>query len=73
VTVRLDAKVEHVTAEGVVLAGEVIPARTVLWAAGVEASPAGGWLDAERDRAGRVVVGQDLSVKGHDGSSRLAT
>jgi putative oxidoreductase len=66
VTVRLDVKVEQVSAEGVVLAGEVVPARTVFWAAGVQASPAGAWLDAERDRAGRVVVGQDLSVKGHD-------
>ena len=52
VTVRLDAKVERVSAEGVVLAGQVIPARTVLWAAGVQASPATPWLDAERDRAG---------------------
>ena len=66
VTVRLDAKVEQISAEGVVLAGELVTARTVLWAAGVHASPAGAWLDAERDRAGRVVVGEDLSVKEHD-------
>jgi NADH dehydrogenase/putative oxidoreductase len=66
VTVRLDAKVEQVSGEGVVLAGEVVFARTVLWAAGVQASPAGAWLGAERDRAGRVVVGEDLSVKGYD-------
>ena len=66
VTVRLDAKVEQISAEGVVLAGKLVTARTVLWAAGVQASPAGAWLDAERDRAGRVVVGEDLSVKEHD-------
>ena len=66
VTVRLDAKVEQISAEGVVLAGELVTARTVLWVAGVQASPAGAWLDAERDRAGRVVVGEDLSVKEHD-------
>ena len=66
VTVRLDTKVEQVSAEGVALRGEVIPARTVLWAAGVQASPAGAWLDAERDKTGRVVVGEDLSIKGHD-------
>ena len=66
VTVRLDTKVEQVSAEGVALRGEVIPARTVLWAAGVQASPAGAWLDAERDKSGRVIVGEDLSIKGHD-------
>ena len=42
-----------------------IPARTVLWAAGVAASPLGALLDAERDRAGRVLVGPDLGVPGH--------
>ncbi|MGQ4660467.1 FAD-dependent oxidoreductase [Lysobacter sp. F6437] len=42
-----------------------IPARTVLWAAGVAASPLGALLDAERDRAGRVVVNPDLGVPGH--------
>jgi NADH dehydrogenase len=41
------------------------PARTVLWAAGVAASPLGAMLDAPRDRAGRVIVEPDLSVPGH--------
>lgn len=41
-----------------------IDAGTIVWAAGVVASPAGEWLDAERDRAGRVKVGPDLSVPG---------
>ena len=39
-----------------------IDAATVIWAAGVIASPAAGWLAAEHDRAGRVKVGPDLSV-----------
>ena len=42
-----------------------IPARTVLWAAGVAASRLGALLDTERDRAGRVLVAPDLSVPGH--------
>ena len=41
-----------------------IEARTVVWAAGVIASPAGQWLGAETDRAGRVKVAPDLSVPG---------
>lgn len=41
-----------------------VPTRTVLWAAGVQASPLGRCLEAERDRGGRVVVGEDLSVPG---------
>jgi NADH dehydrogenase len=42
-----------------------VPARTVLWAAGVAASPLGAMLPAARDRAGRVPVGPDLSLPGH--------
>ena len=52
-------------AEGVSLGTERLASRTVLWAAGVMASPAGKWLAAERDRAGRIVVGPDFSVQGH--------
>ncbi|MBN1237062.1 MAG: FAD-dependent oxidoreductase, partial [Gammaproteobacteria bacterium] len=40
-------------------------AGTVIWAAGVAASPAASWLGAETDRAGRVVVEPDLSMPGH--------
>jgi NADH:ubiquinone reductase (H+-translocating) len=65
VTVRLNAPVEHVDAEGVRIAGEDVPAQTVIWAAGVQASPAGAWLGAETDRAGRVIVRPDLTVEGH--------
>jgi NADH dehydrogenase FAD-containing subunit len=49
----------------VVVAGERVPARTVLWTAGVAASPAGRWLGVDTDRAGRVIVGPDLTIPGH--------
>ena len=52
-------------ADGVEVAGERIPARTILWAAGVAASPVAKWLDVPADRAGRVVVREDLSIPGH--------
>jgi NADH dehydrogenase len=51
-------------ADGVVSADMRIEARTILWAAGVQAAPAGKWLQAEKDRAGRVKVEPDLSVPG---------
>jgi NADH dehydrogenase len=66
VEVRTNAPVESIDAEGVVIAGERIPARTVIWTAGVAASPAGQWLGAETDRGGRVKVGSDVAVPGHD-------
>ena len=52
-------------ADGVEVAGERIPTHTILWAAGVAASPVAKWLDVPADRAGRVVVCEDLSVPGH--------
>jgi NADH dehydrogenase len=52
-------------ADGVEVAGERIPTYTILWAAGVAASPVAKWLDAPADRAGRVVVREDLSIPGH--------
>jgi NADH dehydrogenase/putative oxidoreductase len=64
VTVRLGAKVSKVDENGVLLAGEALAARTVLWAAGVQASPAAAWLGAQPDKAGRASVGPDLSVDG---------
>ena len=66
VEVRLDAKAEAIDAEGVTVGGVRLPARTVLWAAGVAASPAARWLGADADRAGRVKVGPDLRVAGCD-------
>lgn len=65
VQVRTNTRVEDVDASGVVVAGERIDSRTVLWTAGVVASPAGQWLGVETDRAGRVKVQPDLSVPGH--------
>jgi putative oxidoreductase len=65
VEVMVNSRVEDVDAQGVLVNGERIPARTVLWAAGVIASPAARWLDAEAERDGRVKVGPDLSVAGH--------
>jgi NADH dehydrogenase len=65
VEVRTDARVTNCDAGGVSLGDERIEASTTVWAAGVVASPAGSWIGAERDRAGRVVAGPDLSVPGH--------
>jgi NADH:ubiquinone reductase (H+-translocating) len=65
VEVRTGQRVEEIDEEGVIVGGERIHAKTVIWAAGVKASPAGEWLGAEVDRAGRVVVNGDMSVKGH--------
>jgi len=64
VEVRVDSRVEGIDPEGVVVNGERIRAGTVLWAAGVVASPAAAWLGIEPDRAGRIMVGPDLSVPG---------
>ena len=65
VEVRLGAAVTDCSCEGVRLGSDFIPARTIVWAAGVMASPAGRWLGAETDRVGRVKVRADLSVPGH--------
>jgi putative oxidoreductase len=56
--------VNGIDGAGVVVSGSLIPAGTVLWAAGVVASPAAGWLGAAADSAGRVKVAPDLSVPG---------
>ncbi len=55
----------HVDEAGVLVGGERIAARTVIWTAGVEPSPAGQWLNAATDRSGRVKVNPDLSIAGH--------
>jgi NADH dehydrogenase/putative oxidoreductase len=64
VEVLLDSRVERIDAAGVTVSGTRIAARTVLWAAGVIASPAARWLGSDADSAGRVKVGPDLSVPG---------
>jgi NADH dehydrogenase len=65
VEVRLGVPVSHCDEAGAVVGNERIEARTTIWGAGVAASPAAKWLEAERDRQGRVVVGPDLSLPGH--------
>lgn len=68
VEVMLGRPVTRVDAGGVAIDGAHLPARTVLWAAGVAASPAAEWLGvpADRaDRAGRTIVEADLTVPGH--------
>jgi NADH:ubiquinone reductase (H+-translocating) len=65
VEVRLGHSVDLIDAEGVVIAGERIASKTVIWTAGVAPSPAGKWLNAETDRAGRVRIRKDLTVPGH--------
>ena len=64
VEVALGSRVEHIDAAGVAVSGKRIPARTVLWAAGVMASPAARWLQAAADGTGRIKVGPDLGVPG---------
>jgi NADH dehydrogenase len=65
VEVRLGHGVDQIDEDGVIVDGERIASRTVIWTAGVAPSPAGKWLNVETDRAGRVRIQQDLTVPGH--------
>jgi NADH:ubiquinone reductase (H+-translocating) len=65
VEVRVSSAVTNVTAEGISIGAEFIPVRNVFWAAGVKASSLGRALGVPLDRAGRVIVGPDLTVPGH--------
>ena len=65
VKVYTNTSVTSVDADGVVANGQRVPASTVLWGAGVVASPAGRWLGAAIDKSGKIIVGSDLSVPGH--------
>ena len=65
VEVRLGHAVDQIDADGVVVAGERIASKTVIWTAGVAPSSAGKWLKVETDRAGRVHIQKDLTVPGH--------
>jgi NADH:ubiquinone reductase (H+-translocating) len=65
VEVRLNSPATQCDKRGVEAGGERIEARTIIWAAGVVASPVGQWLGVATDRAGRVNVNPDLSVPGH--------
>src|SRR3954470_9167433 len=65
VEVMLGQPVTECTADGVVYGGNSLQAKTIIWAAGVRASPAAEWLGAPADRAGRLQVAADLTVPGH--------
>jgi NADH:ubiquinone reductase (H+-translocating) len=65
VEVVLGQAVTECTADGVVYGDNRLAAKTIIWAAGVRASPAAEWLDASADRAGRLQVLPDLTVPGH--------
>lgn len=65
VEVRVKSVVTNVTEHGVQVGDEFIPVRNVFWAAGVKASPLGQSLGVPLDRAGRVIVGPDLTIPGH--------
>jgi NADH dehydrogenase len=65
VEVRTDALVTRIEPALVHIGDERVPAETICWAAGVQASPMGARLDVPLDRAGRVLVRSDLSVPGH--------
>ena len=65
VEVRLNSKVTNVTPDGIELGAEFIPVRNVFWAAGVKASAVAQTLGVPLDRAGRVIVGPDLTIPGH--------
>jgi NADH:ubiquinone reductase (H+-translocating) len=65
VEVRTGTLVTDITPRAVTAGDEVVPTRTVIWAAGVRASALGAALGAETDPAGRVAVGEDLTVPGH--------
>jgi NADH:ubiquinone reductase (H+-translocating) len=65
VEVVLGRAVSECSAQGVVFGGEQLPAATIIWAAGVQSSPAAQWLDAPADKAGRLKVEPDLTVPGH--------
>ena len=65
VEVFTNARVTRVDSDGIVVGGQKIPAATVLWGAGVVASPAGRWLGTETDKSGKIMVEPDLSVRDH--------
>jgi NADH dehydrogenase len=65
VEIRTGAPVEQIDAQGVLAGGKRIESKTVIWTAGVAASPAGKWLDTDMDRGGRVKVNPDLTVPQH--------
>jgi NADH dehydrogenase len=66
VEIRLRQPVTDIGRNHVRIGAELIMTHTVVWAAGIEASPAAEWLGARSDRLGRVIIGDNLIVPGHD-------
>ncbi|MCX7567483.1 NAD(P)/FAD-dependent oxidoreductase [Sulfitobacter sp. F26169L] len=65
VEVQLGEAVTEIDAAGVTVGAERIECETIIWAAGVKASPAADWMQADADRAGRVLVTDHLTLQGH--------
>jgi NADH dehydrogenase len=65
VKIFTNTQVTSVDADGIVANGKRVAAGTVLWGAGVLASPAGRWLGAAMDKSGKAIVNADMSVPGH--------
>ena len=65
IEVRLGQGVDSVDEQGVIVAGQRIFSKTVIWTAGVAASPAAKWLNTETDHAGRALIQPDLSIPNH--------
>jgi NADH dehydrogenase len=65
VEVGLNSAVTDCTTDGVRVGDRLVESRTIIWAAGVAASPAAEWLNADHDQLGRVFVGPDLTLPGH--------
>lgn len=67
VEVELGQAVTQIDGDGITIGRSRLETHTIIWAAGVAASPVASWLGVEADRAGRVKVAPDLSVPGHPG------
>ena len=65
VKVCTSTSVTSIDADGIIANGQRVPAATVLWSAGVLASPAGRWINSATDKSGRIIVNSDLSVPDH--------
>jgi NADH dehydrogenase len=65
VELRTGIHATNLTDQGLQVGDEFIPCRVKIWAAGNEASPVGASLGVARDRAGRVIVNEDLTIPGH--------
>jgi NADH dehydrogenase len=65
VKVYTSTPVTSVDDDGIIVNGQRVEAATVLWSAGVLASPAGRWINSATDKSGRIIVNSDLSIPDH--------